>query len=227
VDANESHGQPDSALQLRARIAAGAWEPSLVRAAIDGVPPGARDAWVDRVLGLGPPPDDGPALPRGCVPYLPCAVQALLRLADEAPLRADDVLVDIGAGVGRAAALLHLVTGACAVGLEVQPALVTAARDLVARLRLPRVSFVEGDAAALTGALAAGTVFLLYCPFSGERLARTLAALEAVARTRAIRVCAVDLPLPPCAWLEEALAPSPELAIHRSRAPAPAAILRP
>jgi SAM-dependent methyltransferase len=195
-------------------------DPARFRAALTALPPLERDAWVDRALGLGAPPDDGPALPRGCVPYLPCPVDALLRLVDHAPVRAPDVFVDVGSGVGRAAALVHLLTGARAVGVEVQPALVADARALAARLQLAGVSFVAGDAASIAGGqvLSAGTVFFLYCPFSGERLARVLAALEAEARRRAIRVGCLDVPLPPVAWLEPL--PSPawgDLSIYASR----------
>jgi SAM-dependent methyltransferase len=192
-------------------------DPSLFRAELTGIPPVARDAWVDQVFGLGAPPEDGPELPIGCVPYLPCAVDALLRLVQQAPVRASsDLFVDIGAGVGRAAALVHLLTGAPAVGVEIQPALVAAARELAGRLRLSNLSFVEADAVRSADAWSAGSVFLLYCPFSGDRLAALLANLEPVARHRPIRVCCVDLPLPPCPWLERMPPPSVDLTIYRS-----------
>ena len=55
------------------------------------------------------------------MPYLPCPVDTLLRVIEHAPLGAADVFVDVGSGLGRAAALVHLLTGARAVGLEVQP----------------------------------------------------------------------------------------------------------
>lgn len=186
------------------------------RETLAGVPARERDAWVDRAFGLDELPADGPALPSGCVPYLPCPVDALLRLLEHAPVRAADVFVDVGSGAGRAAALVHLLTGARAVGLEIQPALVAAARALASRLRLPDVSFVEGDAAELAPALACGSVFFLYCPFSGDRLDRFLTCLEPIARARPIRIGAVDLPLPPRDWLTLASMPSPELAIYRS-----------
>ena len=51
--------------------------------------------------------------------------------------------------------------------------------------------------------------------FSGARLRDVLGDLEAIARPRPIRVCAVDLPLPPCAWLE-LVHSARELAIYRS-----------
>ncbi len=209
-------GDRERAERIRSLIERRKCDPFLFRAELTRVPPVTRDAWVDRVFGLGAPPDDGPELPVGCVPYLPCSVDVLLRLAEHAPVRASDLFVDIGAGVGRAAALMHLLTGAPAVGVEVQPALVAAARELAARLRLSSVSFVEADAGQPTDAWSSGSVFLLYCPFSGDRLAKLLTNLEPVARAHPIRVCCVDLPLPPCPWLEQEHSSSVELTIYRS-----------
>src|SRR6478609_7951101 len=148
------------------------------RAALRGVPAGERDAWVDRVLGLDDLPPDGPALPAGGVPYLPCSVEVLLRVVDEAPVRSSDVFVDVGAGPGRAIALVHLLTGAGAVGLEIQPELVDAAHGLMARLGLSRVRCVQGDAAIVAAQVVVGSVFFFYCPFSGARLAKVLDDLE-------------------------------------------------
>ena len=186
------------------------------RAALRGVPAGERDAWVDRVLGLDDLPPDGPALPAGGVPYLPCSVEVLLRVIDEAPVRPTDLFVDVGAGAGRALALVHLLTGAEAAGIEVQPQLVQAARALAARLGLSRVRCVQGDAAQLMPAMAMGTVFFFYCPFSGARLARVLDDLEPVARAREIRICCVDLPLPPRPWLARQPGPGGALEVYRS-----------
>ena len=207
----------ESAARVRSLIARGQCDPSQFRVELTRIPPVARDAWVDQVFGLGAPPEDGPQLPVGCVPYLPCSVDALVRLVERAPVRASDLFVDVGAGVGRAVALVHLLTGAPALGVEVQPALVAAARELAARLRLSRVSFVEADAGQSTDAWSAGSVFLLYCPFSGDRLAKLLSNLEPVARTRPIRVCCVDLPLPPCPWLDQTPSAFLDLTIYRSK----------
>jgi SAM-dependent methyltransferase len=192
--------------------------PAAFRAALEHVPADDRDAWLDRVFELDalPLPEDGPALLRGCVPYLPSSVEVLLRAVDQASIGADDVFVDIGSGLGRAAALVHLVTGAAAIGVEIQPALAHAARALATRLNLSRLSFVDGDAASHAAAWVTGTVFFLYCPFSGERLERVLADLEPVARARPIRVCCVDLPLPTRSWLTLASSPSGDLTIYRS-----------
>jgi SAM-dependent methyltransferase len=206
----------ESAQAIRALIEGGGHDSSRFHAALLDVPPDQRDAWLDLSLGLDELPDDGPELPKGCVPYLPCSVADLLRVVDHAPIRASDVFVDIGSGVGRAAAFIHLLTGASAIGLEIQPQLVVSARALAARLLISRIPSVQGDAAQLAGFIAIGTVFFLYCPFSGERLAKLLAELEAIARTRTICVCCVDLPLPPCLWLTLEAAPRVGLEIYRS-----------
>jgi SAM-dependent methyltransferase len=190
-------------------------------AALLAVAPNDRDAWLDRSFGIETLPDDGPELPSGCVPYLPCDVDTLLRMVRLADVRATDTFVDVGCGLGRAVALTHLLTGAAAIGIEVQPALVHAARALAARVNAARVSVVEGDASELAGRTVTGSVFFLYCPFSGARLARVLAALEELARTRELRVCCVDLPLPPCPWLTPLPSDdSDRLTIYRS-APVP------
>jgi SAM-dependent methyltransferase len=180
------------------------------------VPAAERDAYADALLGIDGLAEDGPDLPRGCVPYVPCSVEVLLRTIDVAGIRASDVFVDIGSGIGRAAVLTHLATGAAAIGIEVQPALVRASRELAARCAA-RASFVEGDAAELVGRIATGTVFFFYCPFSGERLDRALAALESLARGRALRICTVDLPIADRAWLERLTPPGGDLAVFRSR----------
>jgi len=190
--------------------------PARFRAALTQVPPSERDAWLDRVLELDGIPADGPDLPRGCVPYLPCPVDALLRMVDLAGVKASDVFVDLGSGVGRAAALVHLLTGAAAIGIEIQPALVRAARDLTTRLSALRFSPIEGDATRLAGFIGIGSIFFLYCPFSGARLENVLNDLQVIAHTRPIRVCSVDLPLPPRPWLSPVAALSGDLAVYRS-----------
>jgi hypothetical protein len=205
-----------TALEVRERLVRGDCDPPAFRAALSAVAPSDRDAWVDLALALGPIPADEPELPRGGVPYIPAGVDSLLRIVDAASVGPTDIFVDVGAGLGRAVAVVSLLTGAAAVGVEVQPGLVAAARGLAARLRLPRASFVEADARTLPPAAAAGTVFFLYCPFSDARLFELLARLEEISRTRTIRVCCLDLPLPPCPWLEPIAPAQNGLAIQRS-----------
>jgi len=206
-----------AAERVRAQLERGEHEGRVFRAAIEAVPPLDRDAWLDVALGLEPPPADGPELPPGGVPYLPCEIDALLRFVDAATIGPNDTVVDIGSGAGRAAVTLHLLSGAAVVGVEVQRALVADARSLAARLDLTRVTFVEGDGAAPPAPADTGTAFFLYCPFSGERLARFLSWLEPIARPRAVRLGCVDLPLPRVTWLEPVALPDRNLAVFRAR----------
>lgn len=214
-----------AAAARRADLIAGALTPAAFRDALAALPFLDRDAWVDRLLGLGELPDDDPALPRGCVPYLPCPVDALARLVTLAEIDARDVFVDIGAGLGRAAAVVQLMTGATAVGVEIQPALVALGRVMAAGAGLSALTLVEGDAGALeapdpavAAALGRGTVFFLYCPFGGARLAACLARLEAIARDRPIRVACLDLPLPALPWLTPVSSTDDALVLYRSAA---------
>jgi hypothetical protein len=55
-----------------------------------------------------------------------------------------------------------------------------------------------------------------YLGVSGDRLVKVLGDLEVIARTRMIRVCCLDLPLPPCPWLSLESPPAGDLAIYRS-----------
>lgn len=194
-------------------------EASEFRAQLLAVTPAARDAWVDRLFGLEELPDDGPELPRGCVPYMPSSVDAILRVVDEARVEPSDVFVDVGAGIGRAAVLVHLLTGAHVVGVEIQSGLARAARELAARMHAPRVSFIHGDGVEIAARVPDASVFFLYCPFSGDRLTALLTSLEAIARTRTIRIACVDLPLSPCSWLDRRATTIGDVAIYTSVTP--------
>jgi precorrin-6B methylase 2 len=137
-------------------------------------------------------------------------------MVEQAEVQGADVFVDVGSGVGRSAALVQLLTGAEVIGIEIQPELVRASRQLTARLSGSRSSVIEGDAAQLAGSISRASVFFLYCPFSGARLEQLLDGIEPIARVRQIRVCSVDLPLPSRAWLTLVPPPSGDLLVYRS-----------
>jgi SAM-dependent methyltransferase len=206
----------ESAERTRRNIERGRHDPARFRATLLGVPATVRDAWLDRVLGLEGHYEDDPALPSGCVPYLPCEVDALVRLVEHTAVGPADVFVDIGAGVGRAATFVHLLTGARAIGIEIQPTLVLAARNLTSRLSLPGVACIEGDAANVSSFMTIGSVFFLYCPFSGGRLAKVLDDLEPIARTRMLRICCMNLPRLDRDWLIGESIVSDDVTVYRS-----------
>lgn len=181
------------------------------------VHPSARDQWVNEALGFGEIPPDGPDLPRGCVPYLPCPVDAVLSFVDRARVGPEDVLVDVGSGLGRAMTLVHLLTGAAAVGIEVQAALAHAATRIARALSLQRVHTIHGSAEELIADVTGGSVYFFYCPFGKARLERVLGVLEPMARARALRFGFVDMPAPELPWLHGELASANEaVAIYRT-----------
>jgi precorrin-6B methylase 2 len=156
-----------------------------------------RDAWIDELLGFPAPPPDID-LPPGSVPYLPCGVEEIVAAVLEAPVEPDDTLVDLGSGLGRVVILASLISGARALGIEIQDHLVRSARARCAELALAGVSFVHADAAE---AALDGSIFFLYAPCNGDMLTRLLGRLEEVARRRAIIICAVGVELHGMSWL--------------------------
>lgn len=185
-----------------------------LRAAILALPPNEREEWVNGALGIeGVSPEDEP-LPRGSVPYLPCAVDDILAVAAE--LRPDDVLVDLGSGLGRVVILAHLLSGARAHGIEIQRSLVEKSRARAAALKLDGVTFAHGDAGDHE---LDGSVFFLYSPFNGDMMTRVLARLEHLSRRRHIRVCAVGVEFRQAKWLVPRPTESWSTVFYDSRAP--------
>jgi SAM-dependent methyltransferase len=205
-----------AAQRLRADLLAEQLTPARFSAALAEIAPADHDAWLDLVWDIDEIPLDDPPLPRGCVPYLPCSVASILDAVRQANVTSNDVFVDVGAGLGRAALLAHLKTGAGCIGLEIQPRLARNAQGRADWVRLERLRFVQGDAAELVRFITTGTVFFLYCPFGGERLRRFLEGLEEIARTRPIRVCCVDMAPLDVRWLARVPSTSPNVDVYRS-----------
>jgi hypothetical protein len=156
------------------------------------LPPSERDAAVEEHLGLADaaPPSTPPG--EDLIGYHASGVAPIVRMLLEVPVVAGDVLVDLGAGLGKVVLLTRLLTGATARGIELQPALVDRAREAAAKLGVD-VSFTQGDARHVD--LDGGTVFFLYLPFTGPALADVVARLRTVASRRAIVVCALGVEL--------------------------------
>lgn len=209
-------GQSRRVAELRSHLLDGDATPAMVRAALNDVPWQHRDSWLDSLWGVEDVPEDDANLPRGCVPYLPCPAGTVLHAIDCAQVTSADVFVDVGSGTGRAAFLVQVLTGASCIGVEVQAALVQAATRRAASLNRNRMRFVEGDALDCVRFMTTGTVFFLYCPFSGERLSCFLDALEEIALSRRIRVCCVDLPTLDRPWLTRVPSTAVDLHVYQS-----------
>ncbi len=162
-----------------------------LRATIERVPPDLRDPFVEELLDIA-----YVDLPRDS-PHVASGVMEILFALDRTALGPDDVLVDVGSGLGKVAMLAELLGGAAALGVDDDPRLVEEARRASAALGLRRCHFERAD--ACDAELGAGTVFYLYAPFAGRKLASFLAKLEPVARSRRCFVCSPPLDEP---WLE-------------------------
>lgn len=187
--------------------------PELVRW-LASLPPAERDASLEQHLGMVPGPS-ARSPGQHLIGYHASGVAAVVRMLIEVPVAADDVLVDLGAGLGKVVLLTRLLTGATARGIEIQSELVASARETAKHLGVD-VSFAAGD--ARDADLADGTVFFLYLPFTGPVLADVMERLRNVASNRAIVVCAlgvdVDREAP---WLARRPIDSFWLSIYDSR----------
>lgn len=160
------------------------------------------DALVDGVLELdtfaGSPTVEHPDM----VHLEDTPVRVLLDLVDHVPLEEGDCFCDLGAGLGRAAIVVHWLTGAPVLGIEVQPAYSAHARRLAASFGLQQVTFVQADAREAD--LSPATVFYLFTPFKGRILRAVLDRLRAEAQRHTITVCtygAVSLVVAREPWL--------------------------
>ena len=139
------------------------------------------------ILGLGETIAEPTLADRDYVHLEDSPVRVLLDLVDHVSLEADDRFVDLGSGLGRAAILVHWLTGVSAEGIEVQPAYCAYATALVANLGLERVHFQRADASEAD--LSRGTVYYLFTPFKGRILRLVWQRLEQEAQSRSITVC--------------------------------------
>ncbi len=151
--------------------------------------------------------------------YQPTPARHIFDLLKRTQLGQNDVLIDLGSGLGHVPILTAICTTARSVGVELEPAYVRCARRSADRLGLKNVTFVQAD--ARTADLSAGTLFYLYTPFSGSMLRQVLDSLRTIAAKREIRVCTLG----PCTpvvsaqtWLQssDTLA-TDQICIFRSR----------
>lgn len=178
--------------------------------------PSQRDQWFDVWLGLPEMPDDE-ALPRGCVPYWPCPVEALLQALSLVRLHDRDLLVDLGSGLGRSIAFFGLMSEAKVLGVEIQRSLVAVSRKLLDQRGLQRVQVVHGNATELPGPCREGTVFFMYSPFGGEHMRSLLTELERLASVQRFRIICVDMADLRLPWLEQITESNNRVGVYRSR----------
>lgn len=130
--------------------------------------------------------DGGPSPGDEMIHYDPSPASATLALARLGWLAPSEVFVDIGSGTGRVSILAALLGEARCVGVEIDEALVAVAERASRRLGAENLELRVGD--ARTAPLEDGTAFFFFAPFLGTVLDDVLGRLEAISRTRRIRV---------------------------------------
>jgi SAM-dependent methyltransferase len=200
--------------QLRNWLQGDAWTPAALRTELDrhtgyGRDTGALhleqepvDRLLDGILQLSTFRGTLSLVNRDYVHLEDSPARVLLDLVDHVPFAATDCFCDLGSGLGRAAILVHWLTGVTAQGIEVQPDYAAFAMSLAVAFGLERVRFHCADAA--TADLSRGTVFYLFTPFKGNTLRQVWRRLKAEAQTRGITVCtygAVSLAAAQETWL--------------------------
>jgi hypothetical protein len=186
--------------RMRQRIRAGGYTPHSLRAALEryaGYRPAQRaaeiagydalDVLVHGLLLSDPTPEETVIRSPEMVQYEATPARAVLAMVDDAQIDSEDVFYDLGAGLGHIVILVHLLTGAQACGVEIEPAFCAYARVSAEELRLSGVRFVVADAREAD--YGEGTVFFLFTPFRGAILHAVLGRLEEQAKRRTIRVC--------------------------------------
>ena len=181
-----------------------------------------RDALISGVLQLPEPQGEIAALKNDMVFYQPTPARRIFDLLELCQLHKDDLLIDLGSGLGHVSLLTAICTPARSVGVERELAYVRSATEAAAALGLERATFACQDLREAN--FGSGTVFYLYTPVTGALLERVMAKLEYEAARRPIRVVSLG----PCtamlaqaAWLR-AMSPPGEHRIalfHSARHP--------
>ena len=118
--------------------------------------------------------------------YQPTPVRHILDLVAACNFSSDDVLVDLGSGLGHVPLLVSILTGIRTLGIEVQPSYVASAQETARDLDLSHVCFAAEDARMTD--LSSGTVFYMFSPFWGSILTEVLCQLHKQSRQRSIRI---------------------------------------
>jgi hypothetical protein len=121
------------------------------------------------------------------IPYQPTPARIILEIVKQTNLSPHDTFVDVGSGLGVVPTLVSLLSGAAAIGIEVQPSYCRHADECVRRLNLSNVRFICQDARQAD--FSVGTVFYMYTPFKGAMLQQVLERLHAEGLRRRIRLC--------------------------------------
>ena len=145
------------------------------------------DELISGVMQFSTPEAGGAPLAPGMVFYQPTPARHIFDMLAQTALTEEDVLIDLGSGLGHVPLLVSICTPARGIGIELQTAYVDCARYAAKELNLNRVTFIQQDVRAAD--LSRGTVFYLYTPFTWSILRAVLDRLLQEGDKREIRIC--------------------------------------
>jgi SAM-dependent methyltransferase len=197
---------------LRARIRDGNLDREAFVAMLEAEAPDVRDHLIEEILGIAYPPLDERKRPPDATLDNPSGLSEILFALRQARLGPDDTFVDLGAGPGKVVLLVALLSGARALGIELNGRLVARAEAASAALGLEKAGFVEGDIRSAT--LPEADVYYMFIPFLGS--AEVVARLAPLAARRKVRLFCQTLDLKVLPWLRPTGARSYWLEMYES-----------
>ncbi|MBS1523365.1 MAG: class I SAM-dependent methyltransferase [Bacteroidetes bacterium] len=144
------------------------------------------DIFINRLLSVEGMPEQSRPLEREMVFYQKTPAKIVFDLIRDAGFTKDDVLFDIGSGLGQVVMLVNLLAGIRTLGVEFDPAFCRYSEKCVSMLSLKNVDFINADARETDYSL--GTVFFMYTPFRGKMLQDVLEILRKESLKREIRI---------------------------------------
>jgi hypothetical protein len=144
------------------------------------------DVLVSGILQLDEPGEAIAELAPEMVFYQPTPARQIFEFIRRTQLDEQDVLIDLGAGLGHVPSLAAMCSSARCIGIECEAAYVASARKSAGDLRLSNATFLEQD--VRDADLSLGTVFYLYTPFTGALLRDVMSMLRHEAAQREIRI---------------------------------------
>jgi len=142
------------------------------------------DVFTNGLVMAPAPPLEAEAREPEMVYYQKTPARIIVELA--AKITAQDVLYDLGSGLGHVPLLVRLLSDATTKGVEIEPTYCQHARACAEALRLTRVHFLAADARTVD--YADGTAFFLFTPFTGRILQQVLSQLQQLALRKIFRL---------------------------------------
>jgi len=186
---------------LREKLRNGDFTPDDFRTRAQTIPQYDLDGWTRRLFGLHEVPESSVDLTSDMVGYVTTHTIQVMEMASE--LGPKDIFYVLGSGLGFVPIFLSWLTGARAIGVEIEPNFVRIAQARAEELGLSdKVTFIEGDLREqdYDGA----TAFFMFYPCRDEMLAAVIKKMKSACKGRHVKVYSLGLSSPALAaekWL--------------------------